>query len=101
MSVNGTFYNVNDTKASIWPAPVAFPVRNENGRSLQAHLTEWTWNSALEAGYSTDNTFDVTYFINEVTNYTLNTTTVGTVIPQIEAKYGKGVPISMSGKFIN
>jgi len=60
MAVNGTFYNANKTMASVYPDPAAFPIRNSAGHSLQAYMTSFSVNTALEAGFTTDNTLDVT-----------------------------------------
>jgi len=52
MAVNGTFFDKNNVKASAY-TPVAFPVRNPTGKSLQGHLTDYTINTLAEAGLST------------------------------------------------
>jgi len=101
MAVNGTFYHVDHIAPSQWPAPVAFPVRNPKGRTLQGHLTEWTVNTALEAGFRSQETLNVTEIIYQLANYTVNTTTIGVPIPEIITKYGAGQPIQLVGKLIN
>jgi len=101
MAVNGTFYNSNKTAASVYPAPVAWPVRNPSGRSLQGHLTEWTVNTALEAGFSTDNTLDVTTILHQLLGLNVTTSDLGTVVPQLITKYGANKTINLSGRLIN
>jgi len=75
-------------------------MRNPSGRSLQAHLTEWNINTALEAAYSTGNALDICFYLQKYLNITVTTTNLGIFIPQVIAKYGKDVPISLTGKFI-
>jgi len=101
MAVNGTFYNANKTAASSYKYPVAWPVRNADGRSLQGHLTEWTVNTALEAGFSTDNTLDVTAILHQLLGLNVTTTDLGTVVPQLVTKYGANKTINLSGRLIN
>jgi len=55
MAVNGTVYDKNNVKASAYK-PVAFPVRNPKGKSLQGHLTDYTCNTLLETMVSTGKT---------------------------------------------
>lgn len=101
MAVNGTFYDSKNLAASQWPAPATFPVRNPKGRTLQGHLTEWSVNTALEAGFRSQNYLNVTEIIHQVANYTVNTTTIGVPIPEIVTKYGDGKPIALAGILIN
>jgi len=101
MAVNGTFFNANHTQASTYPSPVAWPVRNADGRSLQLHLTEWTVNTALEAGYLTDNTLDVTKILHQLLGLNVTTSDLGTVIPQLVTKYGANKTINLAGTLIS
>lgn len=99
MAVNGTFFNKNNVKASAY-TPVAFPVRNPTGKSLQGHLTDYTINTLAEAGLSTGNTLDVTAILYKLVNLTVTTDNLGVVIPEILTKYGSGKAVGLSGKFI-
>lgn len=81
MALNGTFYNVNHTDATLYPDPVAFPVRNPTGRSLQVHLTEYVINTAAEADLTSDNRLDVSYILYELLKINITTTNLGTVLP--------------------
>lgn len=99
MAVNGTFFNKNQEVASAY-TPAAFPVRNPAGKSLQGHLTDYTINTFLEAGFSTKNTLDVTAILKKLVNLTVTTDNLGVVIPEILTTYGSGKPVSLSGQFI-
>jgi len=101
MAVNGTFYNQNHTVASKYPAPVAFDVRNPAGRALQFHLTEWTINTALEANYDGKLPQNITYILEKLFNFNLNTTFFGTVIPQLIEKYGENKTVELSAILID
>jgi len=97
MAVNGTFYDQAKPKASQWGTPVAFPVRNNAGRSLQLHLTDYSINTLLEADYSNQGTLNVSKLLKQVLKVDVNTTSIGKVIPQLITKYGKNVELTISG----
>ena len=99
MAVNGTFFDKNHVQASAY-TPVAFPVRNPTGKSLQGHLTDYTVNTFAEAGFSTGNTLDVTAILKKLVNLTVTTDNLGVVIPEILTKYGSGKAVGLAGKFI-
>jgi len=101
MTVNGTFYNQNHTVASKYHGPVAFNAQEAGGRALQFHLTEWTLNTALEANFDGRLPQNITYLLKEVFNFTLNTTFMGTVIPQLVTKYGEGKTVELSAILFN
>lgn len=66
---------------------------------MQAYLTDYTLNTALDAGYSTGNTLDISGIL-ALLNITITTDQVGLLIPQIITKYGAGKNVSVSGSFI-
>jgi hypothetical protein len=98
MSVLGYFYNKNSDVPSKY-TPVAFPVRDPNGQAAQGYLSEYTLNTLLESGYSTQNTLDITYLLSKL-NVTVTTDNLGVVVPEILTKYGAGKAVGLSGKFI-
>jgi len=98
MSVLGYFYDKNHNVPSKY-TPVAMPVRDPNGQSAQGFLTEYTLNTLMEAGYSTQNTLDITYLLSKL-NVTLTTDQFAVVVPEVLAKYGSGKAVGLKGKFI-
>lgn len=56
-------------------------------------------NTLFEAGYSTGNTLDITYLLENYLNTTVTTDELGEVIPELLTKYGSGKPVQVSGKF--
>jgi len=75
------------------------PVRDAAGQSAQGYFSEYTLNTLLEAGFSTQNTLDITYLLSKL-NVTVTTDNLGVVVPEILAKYGSGKAVGISGKFI-
>merc|ERR1712127_659953 len=98
MSVLGYFFNKNSATPSKY-TPVAMPVRDAAGQSAQGFFSEYTLNTLLEAGFSTQNTLDITYLLSKL-NVTVTTDNLGVVVPEILAKYGSGKAVGISGKFI-
>lgn len=98
MSVLGYFYDKNHNVPSKY-TPVAMPVRDPKGQSAQGFLTEYTLNTLMEAGFSTQNTLDITYLLSKL-NVTLTTDQFAVVVPEVLAKYGSGKAVGLSGKFI-
>lgn len=98
MSVNGTFFNPLDVKPSKY-TPVTFPVHDPNGKTMQGYLSQYTPNTLLEAAYDSGLTMDVQDIFDKF-NFTLNTTDFKDVIPELEAKYGAGIPVDIKVKFI-
>lgn len=99
MGVNGTFF---DAKHAKMPAttPATFALHDPKGKDAQIFATQYTVNSALESGFTTGNTLDVTYLLSHFLKVTVTTDNLGVLIPQVLTKYGKGVPVEFSGKFI-
>lgn len=64
-------------------------------------MTDYTVLSALESGYSTGNTLDLTYLLKEYLNITVTTDNLGVLIPEILTKYGSGKAVGLSGKFVS
>ena len=75
------------------------PVRNPTGQAAQGYLSEYTLNTLLESGFSTQNTLDITYLLSKL-NVTVTTDNLGVVVPEILTKYGAGKAVGLSGKFI-
>jgi len=98
MSVNGTFFNPKNVKPSKY-TPVTFPVHDPKGKTLQGYLSQYTPNTLLEAAYDSGLTMDVQDIFDKF-NFTLNTTDFKDVIPELEAKYGAGIPVDIKVKFI-
>merc|ERR1712127_427852 len=98
MSVLGYFFNKNSATPSKY-TPVAMPTRLADGQAAQGYLSEYTVNTLLEAGFSTQNTLDITYLLSKL-NVTVTTDNLGVVVPEILTKYGSGKAVGLSGKFV-
>lgn len=99
MGVNGTFFDANHPKMPS-VAPATFALHDPKGKSAQLYITDYTINSALDSGFSTGNTLDVTYLLEHFLNFTVYTDDLAVVIPEVLTKYGKGKAVEFSGKFI-
>lgn len=99
MGVNGTFFDSNHLQAPS-TTPAAFNIRDPKGKDAQAYLTEYTIVTALESAFTTGNTLDITYLLNEYLNLTVTTDNLGVLIPEILTKYGSGKAVGLSGKFV-
>jgi len=99
MGVNGTFFDAKHPKMPAAP-PATFALHDPKGKSAQIFATQYTVNSALDSGFTTGNTLDVTYLLSHFLNVTVTTTDLGVVIPEVLTKYGKDVPVEFSGMFI-
>lgn len=99
MAVNGTFFDAQDVQT---PAgtPASFPLRNANGKEAQISLTDYTINSALSAGFLTQEDLDITYLLSQYLNVTVTTDVIGLVIPEVLTKYGSGQAVSLSGQWV-
>jgi len=100
MGVNGTFFDSQHVKTPSM-TPAAFTLHDPKGKDGQAYLTEYTVQTALESGFSTGNTLDITYLLSEYLNVNVTTDNLGVLIPQILTKYGSGKTVGLSGKFVN
>jgi len=99
MGVNGTFFNAKNVAASKY-TPATFPLRNPSGKGFQLYLTSYLVNTLGEAGFSTGNTLDITYYLNKLFGLNILTDMVGLAIPEVLAKYGDGRNVTIEGKFI-
>lgn len=60
--LNGTFFDANHV--SKWsPGPATFALHDPAGKMAQAYLTQYAINTALESGFTTQNTLDITYLL--------------------------------------
>jgi len=98
IAVNGTSFDANNVQKSAY-TPATFNLRDPAGKQLQAYITDYTINTALEAGFLTGNTLDITYLLKEYLNVTVTTDNLGAIIPQILTKYGSGKAVGLAGKF--
>jgi len=98
MTVNGTFFNADHVQPSSY-TPATFNVRDPAGKQFQAFVTDYTLNTALESGFLSGNTLDITYLLQNFLNVTVTTDNLGVVVPQILTKYGSGKAVGISGKF--
>jgi len=98
MVVNGTFFDAQKVQKSAY-TPAAFNVRDPKGKQFQAFVTDYAANTALEAGFLTGNTLDITYLLQTYLNLTVTTDNLGLVIPEILTKYGAGKAVGITGKF--
>jgi len=98
MGLNGTSFDANNVVAPAY-SPASFDASNLQGKQLQAYLTEYTLNTALDAGFSTGNTLDISELLGLV-NITLTTDNIGVFIPQLLAHYGPGKNVSATGTLI-
>jgi len=98
MGLNGTSY---DAKNVVAPAyhPATYDATDLQGKELQAYFTEYTANTALDAGFLTGNTLDITKILSKL-NVTVTTDDIAVIIPEILTKYGSGKNVSLAGKFI-
>ena len=98
MGVNATSF---DAKQVVAPAyhPATFDATDLQGKELQTYLTDYALNTALDAGFLTGNTLDITKILSAF-NVTVHTDDIGLVIPEILTKYGPGKNVSLAGKFI-
>lgn len=62
-------------------------------------MTQYVVNTALDAGWTTQNTLDITYLLKQYLNLTVTTDNIGLLVPEILTKYGSGKAVSISGKF--
>lgn len=99
MGVNGTFFDAKHAKMPASP-PATFALHDPKGKTAQIFATEYTVNSALDSGFTTGNTLDVTYLLSHFLNLTVTTDDFGKLIPAVLTKYGSGVPVEFAGKFI-
>jgi len=96
--LNGTFFNSNKVQASAY-TPAAFALRDAKGKQFQAYLTDYFLNTAFESGFSTGNTLDITYLLENYLNLTVTTDNLGLIVPELLAKYGAGKAVGISGRF--
>lgn len=75
-------------------------MRDASGKDAQLHLTDYTIDTALEAGFQTGQDLDITYLLSKYLNVTVTTDVIAKVIPQVLTKYGSGKAVSISGKWI-
>ena len=99
MALNGTFFDSKHTKAPS-TTPASFNIHDPKGKDGQAYLTDYTINTCLESGYTTGNTLDITYLLQEYLNITVTTDNLSVLIPEILTKYGSGKAVGLSGKFV-
>lgn len=99
-ALDGTFFDINAPETYTFD-PVAFPLRNPAGKTLQGYLTDYVVNTNLIAAYDTGNTLDITTIIQKLLNYTVTTDDVAIVLPEILTKYGSGQAVSIKGAFVN
>lgn len=99
MGVNGTFFDADDIH-KISDPKATFALRDANGKEAQAYLTEYTINSALDAGYLTGLDLDITYLLQTYLNLTVTTDVLGLIIPELVTKYGSGKAVGLSGKWM-
>lgn len=79
MAVNGTSYDANNVVSPSY-SPASYDASSMDGKQLQAYLTDYTLNTALDAGYSTGNTLDISGIL-ALLNMTITTDQVGLLIP--------------------
>lgn len=99
MGVNGTFFDAKHVHAPS-ESPASYALRDPKGKAAQLYVTQYTINSALESGFTTGNTLDVSYLLEHFLNFTVYTDQLAAVVPEVLTKYGKGVAVAFSGKFI-
>lgn len=99
MGVNGTFFDAQHEKTPSG-TPASFTLHDPKGKDAQAYLTDYTISTALESGYTTGNTLDLTYLLKEYLNLTVTTDNLGELIPEVLTKYGSGKAVGLSGMFI-
>lgn len=99
MGVNGTFFDAKHPKMPS-TTPATFALRDPKGKSAQLYVTEYTINSALDSGFTTGNTLDVTYLLEHFLNFTVYTDDLAVVVPEVLTKYGTGKAVEFSGRFI-
>lgn len=80
MGVNGTFFDAKHPKMPS-VAPATFALHDPKGKSGQLYVTEYTVNSALDSGFTTGNTLDVTTILQKYLNFTVFTDDLGKLIP--------------------
>lgn len=98
MGLNGTFFDASHVhKASM--APAAFALRDTSGKDAQLHLSDYTVNTAVDAGFTTGLDLDITHILG-LLNVTVTTDEVAVVIPEVVTKYGAGKPVGLSGKWV-
>lgn len=81
--------------------PATYALHDPKGMDGQGYITDFTINSALDSGFTTGNTLDLTYLLHEYLNVTVTTDNLGVLIPEVLTKYGSGKPVSLSGMFVN
>lgn len=97
--MDGTFYDANAPEVySITPA--AFEVRNPNGKTFQAYLTDYVLNTNMKACFDTKNTLDITYLLKQYLQVEITTDLIGQAIPELLTKYGSGKAVSIKGAFV-
>ena len=80
MGVNGTFFDAKHPKMPAI-APATFALHDPKGKAAQLFATQYTVNSALESGFTTGNTLDVTYLLSHFLKVTVTTDNLGVLIP--------------------
>lgn len=99
MGVNGTFFDSGHIKAPAG-SPATFTLHDTQGPEAQAYLTDYTITTALESGFTTGNTLNLTYLLEEYLNVTVTTDNLGVLIPEVLTKYGSGKAVALAGKFV-
>lgn len=99
MGVNGTFFDANNVQKPAAP-PATFALRDAQGKDAQVYLTDYTVNTAVEAGFTTGLDLDITHILS-LLNVTVTTDEVGVVLPEVITKYGAGKAVGLSGKWVS
>lgn len=100
MGMNGTFFDSQHLHAPTGE-PATYALHDPQGLDAQGYLTDFTVNSALESGFTTGNTLDLTYLLHEYLNVTVTTDNLGVLVPEVLTKYGSGKAVSLSGMFVD
>lgn len=80
MSLNGTFYDKAHAHTKAF-APAAITPGDLKGKGAQLYLTQYVLNTALDGGYTTGNTLDITYLLQKLLGLAVTTDELGVVIP--------------------
>lgn len=99
-TLNATFFDMNAPE-SYTEEPVAFPLRNPNGKSAQVYISEYTANTLLKSGFDTGNTLDINTLLYKYLKVVVTTDFMAQFVPQFTEIYGTGKAVQFSAKFAN
>jgi hypothetical protein len=98
LAMDGTFYDINNPE-HYKITPAAWPLRNPNGKSFQAYLTDYVLNTNFKAAYDTKNVLNITELLSKA-GLKITTDEVGKAIPAILTKYGSGKEVTIKGAYV-